>query len=908
MHLSPTPSGTGPQLRTTAMTRNRLLPLLLAALVPLGLLAAGAAAQDSRSGATVVIVPRKADPNQRVSFNFNQADIDDVLRFLADASGKIVFKDPTVSLSVTIRAADPVSVAEAIRLVQSVLALKGFSMIETPDALIVTTSTEARTRRSVSVTAGRDLSLLPQGSEIITHIIPLISADANRLRQELQQIFPANSVGITANGDTNSLVIVDEADTVRRILRIILELDRDLTDETNVEVIPLKYADAAAVARYMTELFRPEDQNRTGGPQPGQQPGQPPGRPGTPPGAAAPATPGALSTLRGRVRFAADERSNALIVYASPANIRAVREIVERIDVNVAPRTEYRIVALKYADATSLADQLNQLVDPNATGGRGFFPFFGGGGGRGGDSERGLQEYKVVPDVRTNSLILTAPIDAIEALEALVRQLDKPALVQEVVRAFQLQNAIASEVAGTLQQLFQGQTGGGGFGFALFGGGGRGQIPPGSPLDLLRQVTIVPNDQTNTLFISGPAQTFEVINDLLRPEGPLDRRLPQVFIEVIIADITLDDETKFGIEWNAVSGSNALGTNFGLASPTADSTGFRYSVLSDNFKATLQALGRTDRIKIISTPHVLVTDNSPALISIGESIPYAGSTTFTQGVAQTSVDFQDVAITLNVTPHISFADQILMDIDQVVNSLIEFIQVAPGQVAPRTTSRRAGTTVIVDNDQTVVLGGIISDDQKRNITKIPILGDIPIIGNLFRSTSKSSRRTELVVFLTPHVVRDFEENDYIRQYERNRLQVDPLDVLEAPFHRPLKISPEDLRLRRDRPREKAVPGEPDPGPDTLRDDKKRGLASPAQPASTRTALQRPLSPSLFTNSKGGLFGDGARFRSVEPAAAGPPSAPKAPPGPTPPGSAQPQAPAAPPPPAAGAGEPEAAAD
>src|SRR5207302_10365171 len=139
---------------------------------------------------------------------------------------------------------------------------------------------------------------------------------------------------------------------------------------------------------------------------------------------------------------------------------------------------------------------------------------------------------------------------------------------------------------------------------------------------------------------SGPAQTFPVIDQLINgsPEAPLvdpqdptrgregglDRRLPQVFIEVLIADVTLDDQTKFGIEWNAISGTSILGTNFGLTSPTSDPTGFRYSDVSKNIQATLQALRTTDKIKIISTPHVMVTDNSPALISIGERIPYAG--------------------------------------------------------------------------------------------------------------------------------------------------------------------------------------------------------------------------------------------------------------------------------------------
>lgn len=737
--------------------------------------------------ATSVIVPRKADPNQRISFSFQQADIDDVLRFLADATGKIVFKDPAVSTSVTIRNPNQITVGEAIRLVQTILDLKGYAMIVTDDALIVTTTAEARTRRSTKVTAGKDIAGIPQGKEVITHVFPLSTVDAARLRTDLQPLFAPGGGLIMANADTNSLIVVDSADNVRRMAQLIALVDRDITDEINLEVIKLTYADATEVARYMTELFRQEDNNQRGGGGGGDRGMQPMVQ-----------TSG-LSQLRGRVRFAADQRANALLVYANPANIKAVKEIIAQIDVNLAPRTEYRIIELKFADPTSLADQLNQVLDPNATSGRRSFFGFGGFGGGGGNSnaERGLQDYRVVPDVRTQSLIVTAPIDGIDNLEALIEKLDRPSQVESVVRVFSLQNAIASEVATTLRNLFLGTQQQGGFGFALFGGGNRTQIPPGSPLDLLRQVTIVPNDQTNQLLISGPSQTFPVIEELLKQDSGLDRRLPQVFIEVIIADITLDDETKFGIEWNALAGTSSIGTNFGLTSPTADTTGFRYSVLSRNFQATLQALGTNNKVRIVSTPHVMVTDNSPALISIGERIPFAGETTITNGVAQTSVDFQDVAITLNVTPHISPGKHIMMDIDQVVNSLIEFINVGPNQVAPRTTSRRAGTTVIVQDDQTVVLGGIISDDEQRRIQKVPILGDLPLIGNLFRNSTRSKGRTELVVFITPHIVTDFGEADKIRDYERGRLQVDPLKRLDAPFAKPLDITPADLKRFRE---------------------------------------------------------------------------------------------------------------
>ena len=122
-----------------------------------------ATSRPAGAQATSVIVPRKADPNQKIAFSFQQADIDDVLRFLADATGKIVFKDPAVSTSVTIRNPNQITVAEAIRLVTTILSFRGFSMIETEDALIVTTTMVARTRQVTPVTTGKDMAGIPRG-------------------------------------------------------------------------------------------------------------------------------------------------------------------------------------------------------------------------------------------------------------------------------------------------------------------------------------------------------------------------------------------------------------------------------------------------------------------------------------------------------------------------------------------------------------------------------------------------------------------------------------------------------------------------------------------------------------------------------------------------------------------------
>src|SRR5688500_12121789 len=182
---------------------KRFLPLLAATVLSAGLLV-GFGSQALAQGTPLVVVPRRADPNQLISFSFRQADIDDVLRFLADASGKIVFKDSSVQTSVTIQNQSRIPVAQAIRLVGEFLALTGYSLVETPDALIVQTRQQG-IEGPQKVSSGRDLASIPQGREIITHIIPIQSADAVRLREELTPLFPATgNTRIVANGDTNS--------------------------------------------------------------------------------------------------------------------------------------------------------------------------------------------------------------------------------------------------------------------------------------------------------------------------------------------------------------------------------------------------------------------------------------------------------------------------------------------------------------------------------------------------------------------------------------------------------------------------------------------------------------------------------------------------------------------------------
>ena len=757
---------------STQPSRRRLAPVILLILgLCLSFGAWQAAAQESRDE-PLIIVPTKTNPSQKISFSFRGASIDDVLRFMARATGKIIYKDPAVQMSVTILNQSEVSVSKALKLLSLALSVRGFSLAEDEDAIVVSTRDDVQ-KRGGQVIVTKDPADLPLGREVLTVVAPLEFADVVLLQQQLQPYFPQGAGILTSNADTNTLVMTDEATQLRRVLKIVQELDKDTAAAIITKVFILKNANAQEVTDILTEIFKQEERpTQNAGARP---PGQPmPGRPPMGP---------TQAQARARVRASADTRSNAVVVSASPTMMPGIGELIDSLDTDVSARVEYRHVKLEYADPVAVVDTLLQLLQSDDSGGNPFARFFGGT-----QAGRGTSAFtapKFVADVRTNSIIMSVPSDTAEQLEALIKSLDREADVTNTVKTYKLQHAVASEVSDSLTNLFFGQFQNRGFGFALFGGSGA-QAPNNSPLDLLRQVTIIPHDPTNQLLVSGPQQTFTVLDKLIKD---LDKSQPQVFIEVVIADITLDDLNRYGIEFEAISGSTTSSSEFGLTSPTADTSGFNFSVLSKNFNALFRALKERDKVNVISTPHVMVSDNTPAVVSIGESIPFPANTSVTQGVVTTTVDFQDVAITLNVTPHISPGDEVMLDIDQVVNSLIEFIDVGGGARAPRTTSRHAGTTVTVDDSQTVVIGGIISDEDRITDKRVPLLSEIPLLGNLFRFREKKKTRSELVVFITPHIVRDPQAANAIRAGHRQRLPVDPF---ESDIVQPLRLKDFEL--------------------------------------------------------------------------------------------------------------------
>jgi len=384
-----------------------------------------------------------------------------------------------------------------------------------------------------------------------------------------------------------------------------------------------------------------------------------------------------------------------------------------------------------------------------------------------------LPEVSVVGDERTNSLIVTTTSQQIESMGQLIKQLDRDvADYEQDTMVFQLENAEAANMERVLNELFETTTFEQRRGRTTTSARGGVMGTAAETIETARglagNVKVVAEETTNSLIITTYKRNFPAVEKLIRE---LDVMLPQVLIEVKIVEITLDDDTKFGVEWmwehtTSVDGKNYLksgSTTFGLADEVF---GMKYSILGKTLEALLMALEKNTKVNILSTPRILTLDNHEAVINIGQEVPYLESTqeTATGGVL-TSYDFRDVGVILTVLPRINKSETVTMDVNQEINSLIEFTLFN----APVIAKREATASVTVKDGHTMIIGGIIQDNKTETVHKVPILGSIPFIGNLFKRQESKIEKTELMVFITPHIVRTPEEADEITQKQQSNL-------------------------------------------------------------------------------------------------------------------------------------------
>ena len=433
---------------------------------------------------------------------------------------------------------------------------------------------------------------------------------------------------------------------------------------------------------------------------------------------------------------------NLLLMVDSAINIRKLHGLLKTIDTE-RTREGLEIIFLKNASAETTARIVQQWLG-GADAKPGAQP-----AARGGNSTT-----NIITDARLNALLIFGNETNKKAIRELVAKLDvTPREASSKVNVYYLENTDATEMAKVLDGVVKG-----------ISAQQPGAAPQASPFDS-GKITITPDKASNSLVIMASPTDFAELTQVIKK---LDRRSKQVFVQVLIAEVSLDKSSDVGLQTGLIGGGTVgsdltiaglydpLGTLATLTTVLAAGGTMTPSISASplNITGVLKALDKRGLLNILSTPNILTSDNKEAEINVGENVPFQGSATQSTIGTTTSVERKDIGINLKIKPQISEGDYIRMDINQEISAVKD----SKGQAIDLiTTKRSAKTSVVVKSNETVAIGGLIQDTEEETVSKVPLLGDIPLLGWLFKTKSKVRKKTNLMILLTPHIVKDADD-------------------------------------------------------------------------------------------------------------------------------------------------------
>jgi general secretion pathway protein D len=311
-------------------------------------------------------------------------------------------------------------------------------------------------------------------------------------------------------------------------------------------------------------------------------------------------------------------------------------------------------------------------------------------------------------------------------------------------------------------QRFQGQMGPGGM-------GQTGGSQSSSSSDISDEAYFEADENTNSLLVMTSSKNYEKIKPIIEQ---LDKRLGQVLIKVLFAEVTHTDSLDLGFEFSVLNmrddgDSTLLSTDFGVGS-TSD--GFLVQAIEGDFTATLRALQEVGKLNVLSRPYILTRDNQTATITVGEEVPFITDTRTTEtGQTINTIQYEDIGIILEVTPSINPEGLVIMEVSpEISTTTAKTVPISETVNAAVFAKRSSTTRVEVRSGQTIVIGGLVEDQLTESVKKVPGLGNLPIVGNLFKRTTTEKSKKELLIFLTPHVAMVDEELTAISEAEKNR--------------------------------------------------------------------------------------------------------------------------------------------
>lgn len=574
-----------------------------------------------------LLIPVFSFSESPIFFKFEKIDIKNFIMQVSELTGKNFIIHPSVNGKISVVSAKPLSKKEVYKVFLSVLEVHGYSAIPSGQVIKILPSRNAKHNNLPT-------NVESSGSQMITMVVHVNNVSATQLIRVLRPLMPQQA-HLTAYNATNSLIITDRADNVKRLIKIVKRIDQ--VSDAEVDIIPLKHASAAEIVRILNSLQRSSLQGKN---------------------------------IQHNVRLAADKRTNSILLSGERSSRIRLRAIISHMDTPLTSGGNTHVIYLRYVNAkkmVTLLSGISKSINNNKKG----------------SATAPNTPTNIQADESNNAVVITAPPDIYRSLQQVITKLD------------------------------------------------------------------------------------------IRPA--------QVLVEAIIVDMSLDKANELGLQWavGKQDGKQGLmsGTNFGssssgsIASVAKSLTDKKVPDLSDglnlligrftegkvNFAALITALKSDAETNVLSTPSLMTLDNKKAEIKVGQNVPFLTGqyTNNDRDPDGTVTPFQtikreDVGIKLTVKPQINEGNAIMLEIDQEVSSI------SPSSAATDiiTNKRTIKTTVMVDNGQVIVLGGLIDERLNQTRQKVPVLGSIPLLGKLFRYNRVAKEKRNLMIFLRPIIIKD----------------------------------------------------------------------------------------------------------------------------------------------------------
>ncbi len=623
-----------------------------------------------------------AGEREAVTLNFDNADIYEVIRTMAEILEINYIVDPAVQGNVTIHTAGQLSREDLFAIFSQILDANGLTAIQEGGVYRIGKSADAARQ---AIPLYRPSQAGPAGGfgeKMIMQIIPLQNVESAEMAKLIAPFMSSDGT-LVSHGEPNVLILVDKAGNIAKAMRLVGTVDIDVFQDLKQKFYPLRYTNAEEVVTVLEAIMSAYGND----------------------------------IQKDDVRIIAISRLNMLLVVSAKTDIfRQMDALVRKLDVpNEDVESRIYVYFVKNGEASELADLLGSVFEDS-------------------DSQETVQQKGLRYDT-------PAGADGKPPVPA-------PRPVDPFPERIATQDTLPREPAPP--------------------GDGAGPESESGASRLKGDIRIIPDTIRNALIIDARPSDYRVVENILRSIDVLPR---QVLIEATIAEVTLDDSTELGVEW---SFDRTDDNPTGLLTANIGESGLTYTIgLTEKWTHALNALAAKNKVNILSAPTVLASDNKKAQINVSTQVPLATTefqynATDVNPIFQTTIQYRNTGIILTVTPRINERGLVSMEIRQEISDEAGGVNVG-GQQYPSFFERVVETTLTVKDDQTIVLGGLITEKRDQGESGVPFFKDLPYLGYLFGKKSDSTTKTELIILLTPRVIVSLEDVDTVSDEFRTKV-------------------------------------------------------------------------------------------------------------------------------------------